>query len=259
MEDAKRAGLLGKDNWKNYPRRMLQMRARSWALRDCFSDVLLGMRLAEELQDCGPEQPTDHTQSHIEQARKMGAKTFHENPAIRCKQCGAGVRDGEPLCTTCAGRPVPPSNPPTQVTPSTILCTPAQKAVADEVIADTIANPPAKPPRAFSGPAVYDDPPANPPTAEEVEVHSMPPEEQLAGYGEQLRGPAPPTPEQVEQQAAAMAELSQRIEAANYPNLLDTIERHIVQCVERKMIDPAQVVALTAKLAEARERVENAK
>ena len=30
---------------------MLQMRARSWALRDVFPDVLRGMPIAEELQD----------------------------------------------------------------------------------------------------------------------------------------------------------------------------------------------------------------
>ena len=33
-EDAQRAGLVKKDNWVNYPKRMLQMRARAFALRD---------------------------------------------------------------------------------------------------------------------------------------------------------------------------------------------------------------------------------
>ena len=40
-----------KDNWKFYPERMLQCRARGFALRDQFSDVLLGLILAEEAQD----------------------------------------------------------------------------------------------------------------------------------------------------------------------------------------------------------------
>lgn len=53
MGDARKAGLAGKQNtpWQTYPRRMLQMRARSWALRDGFADVLRGLRIAEEVQD----------------------------------------------------------------------------------------------------------------------------------------------------------------------------------------------------------------
>lgn len=50
--DALKAGLLNKQGpWTQYPKRMLQMRARSWALRDVFPDVLRGMPIAEELQD----------------------------------------------------------------------------------------------------------------------------------------------------------------------------------------------------------------
>ena len=50
--DAAKAGLLGKQGpWTQYPKRMLQMRARSWAVRDVFPDVLRGMPIAEELQD----------------------------------------------------------------------------------------------------------------------------------------------------------------------------------------------------------------
>lgn len=55
MEDAKRANLHTKDPWKNYPGRMLQMRARSWALRDNFPDVLKGMMIREEAEDYGSE------------------------------------------------------------------------------------------------------------------------------------------------------------------------------------------------------------
>lgn len=52
VKEAKRAGLWGKAGpWQNYPRRMLQMRARSFALRDAFPDVLRGLIVAEEAQD----------------------------------------------------------------------------------------------------------------------------------------------------------------------------------------------------------------
>ena len=52
MSDAKAAGLAGKPGpWQGYPARMLQMRARSWALRDGFADVLKGVMAREEAQD----------------------------------------------------------------------------------------------------------------------------------------------------------------------------------------------------------------
>ncbi|MDY0190674.1 MAG: hypothetical protein RBR22_08070 [Desulfuromonas sp.] len=52
MTDAKAAGLSGKQGpWSQYPKRMRQMRARAFALRDVFPDVLRGMPVAEELMD----------------------------------------------------------------------------------------------------------------------------------------------------------------------------------------------------------------
>ncbi len=51
LEDAKRNELLGKDNWKKNPRRMLQWRARSWAMRDQFPESLKGMVIVEEVED----------------------------------------------------------------------------------------------------------------------------------------------------------------------------------------------------------------
>ncbi len=56
-EDAKKAGLWNKPNtpWITYPRRMLQMRARGFALRDKFADALGGLITAEEAQDYSVE------------------------------------------------------------------------------------------------------------------------------------------------------------------------------------------------------------
>lgn len=52
VEDAKRAGLWGKSGpWSQHPKRMLQMRARSFAIRDAFPGALKGMILAEEARD----------------------------------------------------------------------------------------------------------------------------------------------------------------------------------------------------------------
>lgn len=52
MEDAKTAGLLGKQGpWTQYPKRMRQMRARAFAIRDVFPDALKGLPIAEEVMD----------------------------------------------------------------------------------------------------------------------------------------------------------------------------------------------------------------
>lgn len=51
-EEAGTAGLTGKPGpWKQYPKRMCQMRARAFAIRDAFPDLLMGISVAEEQQD----------------------------------------------------------------------------------------------------------------------------------------------------------------------------------------------------------------
>lgn len=50
--DAMAAGLATKKGpWTEYPRRMRQMRARAWAIRDGFADVLTGLAITEEVLD----------------------------------------------------------------------------------------------------------------------------------------------------------------------------------------------------------------
>ena len=48
MEDAKRAGITGKDNWKKYPRAMLVARATSIIVREHFADVAMGVSYTPE-------------------------------------------------------------------------------------------------------------------------------------------------------------------------------------------------------------------
>ena len=67
MEDAKAAGLQGKQGpWTQYPKRMRQMRARAFALRDVFPDVLRGLPVAEEVMDIP-------TEKHMGAADVVGA------------------------------------------------------------------------------------------------------------------------------------------------------------------------------------------
>lgn len=59
LEDAKRAGLLGKQGpWTQHTGRMLKLRARGFALRDVFADVLAGLVTTEEAMDITPAGPT---------------------------------------------------------------------------------------------------------------------------------------------------------------------------------------------------------
>ena len=84
-EDAKRAGLLGKQGpWQQYPKRMLQMRARAWALRDVFPDVLRGVHVGEEAQDLPPE-PKD--MGPVDEAPRAP-----EKPASRADRVRAAVQ-----------------------------------------------------------------------------------------------------------------------------------------------------------------------
>lgn len=55
VTDAKKAGLWSKSIWQQYPKRMLQMRARGFALRDAFPDVLRGLISVEEARDIPAE------------------------------------------------------------------------------------------------------------------------------------------------------------------------------------------------------------
>lgn len=61
VAEAKRANLWMKKKgpWTEYPERMLMWRARSWATRDEFGDVLRGLMFVEEGRDIAPELPAD--------------------------------------------------------------------------------------------------------------------------------------------------------------------------------------------------------
>jgi len=70
VDDAKKANLWGRQGpWTQYPKRMVQMRARGFALRDGFPDVLRGVISMEEAQDIPPDRP-----ARRDQAQRLDAK-----------------------------------------------------------------------------------------------------------------------------------------------------------------------------------------
>ena len=51
FEQAKKAGLTGKDNWRNYPRAMLRARCIAEGIRAVYPAAIGGMMVSEEAQD----------------------------------------------------------------------------------------------------------------------------------------------------------------------------------------------------------------
>jgi len=78
-DEAKAAGLLDKQGpWRQYPGRMFQMRARAYALRDVFADVLRGVAIREEVVDY--REPTESTGGKAK-GKGKAKKQEEEEPA----------------------------------------------------------------------------------------------------------------------------------------------------------------------------------
>ncbi len=97
IDDARAAGLSGKQGpWTQYPKRMRQMRARAFALRDVFPDVLRGLPVAEEVMDIPEEK-------HMGMAEEVPPppQQLPEWPADRwaagLPKWLKGIADGKPL------------------------------------------------------------------------------------------------------------------------------------------------------------------
>lgn len=90
VADAKKASLWNKQGpWQQYPRRMLQMRARAWALRDGCADMLRGFQVREEVEDYQPvrdvtPRPTPNLAARLSaptDGPREGFTTVHAAPA----------------------------------------------------------------------------------------------------------------------------------------------------------------------------------
>jgi hypothetical protein len=77
FEQAKKAGLTGKDNWKNYPRAMLRARCIAEGVRAVFPAAIGGMMVAEEAMDAPASAPVPAPPS----LKHMGAADVVHPPA----------------------------------------------------------------------------------------------------------------------------------------------------------------------------------
>ena len=89
-EDAKKAGLSGKQGpWTQYPKRMMQLRARAFALRDVFPDVLRGVFIAEEAQDMPAEKhmgTADEVQPSVQRLDKPTSRADKARAAVASRK-----------------------------------------------------------------------------------------------------------------------------------------------------------------------------
>jgi hypothetical protein len=73
VADAVRADLWGKSGpWTFYPQRMLQMRARAFALRNLYADALRGIAIVEEVQDIDPPKMVENRAAQLVPAQASG-------------------------------------------------------------------------------------------------------------------------------------------------------------------------------------------
>ncbi len=85
FEQAKKAGLTGKDNWKNYPRAMLRARCIAEGIRAVYPAALGGMMVSEEAQDLPPSEPKqiDPSTGEIRQQAAPARPALESYPADR--------------------------------------------------------------------------------------------------------------------------------------------------------------------------------
>ena len=132
-EDARRARLWGKAGpWSEYPQRMLQMRARAFALRDVFADVLGGLYLREEIEGdeeaaewretTGPEQAVRPPAAATRPSAEAAAPA-EQTPAAS-RPSPAGPYRSRPARPKVIAPPPPPA-PPAPTAPASHAAEPA--------------------------------------------------------------------------------------------------------------------------------------
>lgn len=82
IEQAKRIGIAGKDNWKNYPRAMLRARVISEGIRTVYPGCVVGVYTPEEVQDFDnkPRVEKDVTPSAVDPVSDLKSDVITVDP-----------------------------------------------------------------------------------------------------------------------------------------------------------------------------------
>ena len=116
-DDALKAGLWDRNTWKNYPKRMAQLRARAFALRDGFADVIKGFAIAEEQQDGGldattsdalppPPAPIEAPKAIPDGQEPTDWRDLTTKREGQCSACGAALPEGTPVLYSASARKI---------------------------------------------------------------------------------------------------------------------------------------------------------
>lgn len=82
LEQAKRIGLAGKDNWKNYPRAMLRARVISEGIRTVYPGCVVGVYTPEEVQDFEPAKRPMRDMGAVEVVEEETREAFIESDEL---------------------------------------------------------------------------------------------------------------------------------------------------------------------------------
>ncbi len=82
LEQAKRIGLAGKDNWKNYPRAMLRARVISEGIRTVYPGCVVGVYTPEEVQDFEPAKRPMRDMGAVEVVQEETREAFIESDEL---------------------------------------------------------------------------------------------------------------------------------------------------------------------------------
>lgn len=118
VADAKEARLWGKEGpWQTYKKRMLRMRARSYALRGRFADVLKGIRSAEEEVDVVELVP-DSNGSYSKAAENVREKSLGKMEALKARLLKDEDPDDDPHAGPGNGGGKPEAEPAQETAPA---------------------------------------------------------------------------------------------------------------------------------------------
>jgi hypothetical protein len=109
--EAKHAGLWGKEGpWTNTPKRMLQMRARAFALRGAFADALAGFHAREEYEEKEVEGTVTHTEldgATVKEAKQRTVRKARDGAVSASPETSEPARTDAPEAAKASAGPDP--------------------------------------------------------------------------------------------------------------------------------------------------------